>query len=107
MPDSTGSVIQVVVLLRAGAAGIAGLRAYEHKALPILREHGGKLISAFVPAQAGDGIPDEVHVLEFPSAAHLEAYRDDTRIVALAPERNAALSATTVFVSEQFVDYSG
>lgn len=98
-------MIQVVVLLRAGDGGLAGLHEFERKVLPVLREHGGRLVCAFAPEQAAAGTPDEIHVLEFPSREHLEAYRSDPRLAELAPLRESAISATTVYVAERSVDY--
>jgi len=99
------SAIQVVVLLRAGEPGLAGLREYERQVLPVLREHGGSLLAAFEPVKTSSDGPDEIHVLEFSSAEHLQAYRNDSRIEALAALRESVISATTVYVSERSVDY--
>jgi len=99
------SAVQVVVLLRAGEPGLAGLREYERQVLPVLREHGGRLLAAFEPVKTSPDAPDEIHVLEFPSTEHLQAYRNDPRIEALAALRESAISATTVYVSERSVDY--
>ena len=98
-------VIQVVVLLRAGDLGLAGLRVYERQVLPVLREHGGRLLSAFEPVKNAPDAPDEIHVLEFPSSEHLQAYRNDPRTEALSALRVTAISATTVYVSKRSVDY--
>jgi uncharacterized protein (DUF1330 family) len=98
-------VIQVVVLLRAGDPGLVGLREFERKVLPVLREHGGRLVYAFEPEKTAPDAPDEIHILEFPSREHLEAYRGDPRLAKLAALRESAISATTVYVAERSVDY--
>ena len=74
--------------------------------LPVLREHGGRLLAAFEPEQAAGEAPGEIHILEFPSREHLEAYRSDPRLEELAPLRESAISATTVYVSKRSVDYT-
>ncbi len=96
-------MFQVLVLLYAGESGLEGLRAFEQKAIQLIREHEGVLISAFNPHQP-DG-PDEIHLLQFPSESHLQAYLADPRTAALTPERNKALRQTIVYTSAQFQNY--
>ena len=97
-------------MLYAGEHGVSALRAYESKAIPILREHGGQLLSAFTPAPSSNqeqvsAMPDEVHVIEFPSAEQFERYCADSRVAALRNERAEAIANSVVFVSGYFVDY--
>ena len=95
-------MLRIVALLYAGPTGADGLRAYERRVLPILCEHGGRVVMAFTPDEPG---PDEVHVLEFPSAAAFAAYRADERIAALAAERSAAIARTELYSAERLIDY--
>ena len=98
--------MQVLALLHVGEGGIDTLRAFEHQALAILREHGGTLISAFEPERAGeDGIPDEIHLLEFPTAEVFAAYRADPRLADLGDLRARAIASTVVYVARRTVRY--
>lgn len=98
-------MIQVVVLLRAGERGVAGLREYEREVLPVLREHGGRLLAAFEPIKEAPDAPDEIHVLQFSSRDQLQSYRGDARIEALASVRQRLIAETTAYVSKRRVDY--
>ena len=98
-------MIQVVALLVARDGDLDALRAYERQVLPLVAEHGGRLITAFEPVgREAPEAPDEVHVLEFPSEAAFASFRDDPRRAALA-EQTTALSKATVFVSARQVEY--
>ncbi len=99
-------MISMVVLLKAGTDGLPGLRRYEEQILPILREHGGKLIVAFNPMDTGADAPDEIHVIQFPSEQKLQAYRDDARTLSLSAQRQTAIASTTVYASNQVIEYS-
>ena len=74
------------------------LRRYEQKAFGIIREHGGKILSAFSPSV--DAHLDEIHLVEFPSLEHFERYRKDFRLENLADEREKAVRSATVIMSE-------
>ncbi len=95
-----------MALLEARDGDLDALRTYERRVLPLVANHGGRLITAFEPAGRGTpGIPDEVHVLEFPSEDEFASFRDDPRRTALADDQAAALSGATVFVSAHLVSY--
>lgn len=97
-------MLRIVALLYAGATGPDGLRAFEGRTLPLLRSHGGRLLLAIAPEDAGDG-PDEIHVLEFPSRDAFDAYRADPRVLALADERAAAISRSEVYTAHAPISY--
>lgn len=99
--------MQVLALLYAGAGGVDALRDFEHRALTVLRSHGGTLISAFEPENNGTtDTPDEVHLLEFPSATVFAAYRADPRLEALSDLRANAIARTVVYVSQKQLEYA-
>lgn len=50
---------------------------YESKVLPLLPRHGGKLEIRLQIRKTGPQQPDEIHVISFPSAGDMEAYRHD------------------------------
>ena len=98
----------MLALLHAGATGPKGLHHFERKAVRLIQSHGGRILSAFNPrGHERSEIPDEVHLIEFPSDSAFQAYREDPALIALSAEREAAISATTVYVSEQLIPYQG
>lgn len=57
-------MIQIIALLYASENGLEGLRAFESTVIPILREHGGNLISASTNNARTPDDPDEIHVTD-------------------------------------------
>lgn len=99
-------MLDVVVLLYG--TGVGAIAEFEREAIPMLREHGAELLSAFRPEPAtggGAAAPDEVHVLRFPSQAAFAAYRADRRLARLSGVRQRVIARSEVLVSRQRVDY--
>jgi uncharacterized protein (DUF1330 family) len=105
--EETLLMIHILAMLHAGAGGVKSLRAYERKVMPILEEHGGKLLSAFTP-QGHDQpeCPDEVHLLEFPSDEAFQSYLSDERVTGLSEMRGVAIAKAVVYVSKEIVSYA-
>jgi hypothetical protein len=82
--------VRYLFIARIPPAGVADFQAYESSVLPLLAEHAARLEHRF---RAADGCL-EVHVLHFPTAEALTAYRDDPRRAELAPALDAS-GATT------------
>ena len=98
-------MIQVISLLYAGEGGYAALKAHEHRIMPILHDHGGRLISASKPSDPRDGDPDEIQVAHFDDLAALTAFRTDPRHAALTAQRRHALRDVRLYLTDQFVTY--
>lgn len=99
-------MIHVVALLRARGGDLAALRDYEALVLPMMADHGGRLVSAFRPeTTGGDHAPDEVHILAFPTRADLQAYREDKRHADLSLLRANAIERTFVLIPAEVIDY--
>lgn len=99
-------MIHILVMMHAGSDGIASLRDYESKVIPILEEHGGKLLSAFMPRDhERPECADEIHLVEFPSDEAFQSYRTDSRVTGLSQLRGAAISQSTIYVSKAMVEY--
>ena len=98
-------MIQIIALLYASKNGIEGLRAFESKVIPILREHGGRLISASSYAERKEGEADEIHVIQFPSHDAFEAYKQDARVIELRALKDEMISKTEVHVTDVFHEY--
>ena len=95
-------MIHILVIINAGAGGPKAMRQYESKVVPIMREHGGKLLSAFKPL---NNPPDEIHLIEFPSEEALKRYQQDSRVVELKAEREIAIARTDLYVSSEIINY--
>jgi hypothetical protein len=89
----TGTDVTLCAIFRIPAAGLAAFQAYEAAVLPLLAEHDGTLQRRL---RTGDGAT-EVHVIHFPSAARLDAYRADPRRAAHAGRFTESGAAVEVF----------
>jgi len=87
--------VVLCVLLWARAGEEDTLVEYEDRVLTLLPDHGA-FVRQRVRSDGGDGAPFEVHVLEFPSEAALEAYMSDERRVALSSLRERGIARTQV-----------
>ena len=104
----TKNMIHVLAMLHAGNEGIEGLQDYESRVIPIMSAHGGRLLSAFRPkGSEHPEIPDEIHLIEFPSEEAFQAYRSDPEVARLAERRGVVISKTAIYVSEELLDYKG
>ncbi len=90
-------------MINAGAGGLEAISRYESKVVPIIREHGGKIISAFKPL---NNPPDEIHLIEFPSKEALAQYQQDSRVVELKAEREKAIAKTDLYISSEIINYT-
>jgi uncharacterized protein (DUF1330 family) len=88
--------VSLCVLLWANPGQEPALTAYEDKVLGLLAEHGGRVLQRGSVVADGDGQPAEVQFLEFSSEAALAAYMNDSRRLALAADRDAAIARTDV-----------
>jgi uncharacterized protein (DUF1330 family) len=91
------------VLLWAHPGAEAALAAYEDTVLRLVPDHGGRVVlrarnSGVLRARTSgaEGGPAEIQVIEFPSAAALDAYMGDPRRTALAADRDRAVARTEI-----------
>jgi hypothetical protein len=78
-----------------------GFEAYERKVSRIMVRYGGVIECAIRTLRASDDLSDEpfeVHVLEFPSRALYDAYRDDAERRSLSGERAGIVTNTDILV---------
>lgn len=87
--------LTLCVLLWARPGATIALAAYEDQVLGLVPEHGGQVLQRARGSGEG-GQPLEIQLLEFPSAAALEAYMADGRRKALADMRDRAIARTEV-----------
>ncbi len=67
--------VTLCAIFRVPADGIAAFQAYEDAVLPLLASHGATL-QRRLRAGAGEA---EIHLIWFPSGAHLTSFRADPR----------------------------
>ena len=87
--------LTLCVLLWARPGAEDGLIAYENKVLDLVPGHGGRVLQR-ARGSGADGQPLEIQLLEFPSAAALDAYMKDDRRTSLAAERDRVIARTDV-----------
>jgi hypothetical protein len=88
--------VTLCVLLWARAGHADALIAYEDAVLQLVPDNGGR-VRERVRSDGADGAPLEIHVLEFPSDAALDAYMQDPQRAALADARDRAIERTEVY----------
>lgn len=71
----------------------AEFEAYERSAAAILSDYSGAITLAFQP---DDEPGAEWHVVTFPDAAALAAYRQDERVAALKSQRDTLITSTYI-----------
>ena len=87
--------VTLCVLLWARTGMEAGLISYEDQVLSLIPGHGGRVVQRARGGGTG-GQPLEIQLLEFPSAAALDAYMADDRRTSLAAERDRVIARTEV-----------
>lgn len=80
--------VALLVKLTFVAEKMAEFEAFERTAAAILSGYGGTIVLVFRPTDE-PGI--EWHVVTFPDAAAFTAYRQDERVAALKPQREALI----------------
>src|SRR4051812_32892087 len=69
---------------------------FESQAAEIMATHGGRIERVIRPLEPmSETVPNEIHILTFPSSASWLNYRADPEILTLADQRAAAVSHTT------------
>jgi uncharacterized protein (DUF1330 family) len=75
---------------------------FEAEASRIMRRHGGRIERRLAAAALTDGdndVPDEVHLVTFPSRQSFEAYRIDPELAPLAELRARAIRRSVIWQS--------
>lgn len=91
-------MISVVAILKVRDS--EAFHAFESRAVPIMRSHGGVLVSAFETDDV------EVHFIQFPTLAALDSYRSDPALKALDKLRMEAILDRQVYISRKDKSYA-
>lgn len=91
------SSVTLCVLLWPHEGRAEALAAYEDQVLVLVADHGGQVLQrARTVGAPGEGEPQEVHLIEFPDEAALDAYLVDPRRTRMSGQRDAAIARTQV-----------
>jgi uncharacterized protein (DUF1330 family) len=85
--------LTLCALLWARPGEERALIAYEDAVLQLVAVHGGHVVQRARTDGVGDA-PLEIHLLQFPSEAALEAYMDDPNRLELQADRDRAIART-------------
>lgn len=88
--------IRLCVLLWPAEGAEADLRGYEDAVLPLLDEHGGRLVARETVVRGSEDDPLEVQLIELRDQAGLDGYLADPRRLALEDERAQAIARTRI-----------
>jgi uncharacterized protein (DUF1330 family) len=91
-----GPAVTLVVSLWLAGGDVAAFESFEQRAAEVMAPHGGRIASV-VRCGGGPDEPFEVHVVTFPSAAALKAYREDPRQAELRAQRERVIARTEVW----------
>jgi uncharacterized protein (DUF1330 family) len=87
----------LVVTLEVRREAAVEFRAYETAAARIMTAYGGRIEREVeVESEAGASTFREIHIVSFPDAAALDAYRRDSELAGLAAMRERAVESTIV-----------
>lgn len=90
----------VVALIYVNPEGRRDYEHFEREASRIMARHGGRIerrVGTLQEPEATGDMPDEVHLVTFPSRQSLEAYRTDPALKELATLRARAIRRTVLW----------
>jgi len=92
----------LIVLLYIDSEHRNDYERFETEASRIMMRHGGRIERRMATSElpgSGDDVPDEVHLVTFPSQDGFEAYRLDPELAPLAGLRARAIRHTVIWQS--------
>ncbi len=96
--------LTLVVALWLKDDNVAAFESFEEQAAAVMARHDGR-IESVVRCSGNSGEPFEVHIVTFPDAAALRAYREDALMAALRPLRERAIARTEIWLGEERAPY--
>jgi uncharacterized protein (DUF1330 family) len=98
--------MMLVVILTVKRAELSTFRDFERQAAGIMAAHGGRIERVVeLEATAEQETFKEVHLVRFTDADSFAAYRNDERLIALAPLRTRAIISTEILKGKDGPDY--
>ena len=88
--------LRLCVLLWPAEGADTEFRRYEDAVLPLLDEHGGRLISRETVCRASEEDPLELQMIELRDQAALDDYMSDPRRLALDDQRTRTIRRTQI-----------
>jgi uncharacterized protein (DUF1330 family) len=92
------SEVRLTVKLWVKDEAFMTFEKFENAAFKIMEAHGGKVLKIDQNHTASDGLPHEVHYLEFQSMAAFDAYKADPALALMADLRERCIAKTEVTV---------
>lgn len=96
--------VTLIVSLWLKGDDVAGFEEFERQAATLMAAHGGR-IESVVRCGGEAGAPFEVHVVSFPDAAAVAAYRGDPRLAKLLPLRERVIARTEIWTGQRRTPY--
>jgi uncharacterized protein (DUF1330 family) len=99
--------VTLVVILTVRREALDAFRQFEHQAARVMADHGGRIErTVVVDTPDAPALVKEIHVVTFPDASALRAYRADERLGALAALREASVVHTEILAGEDGPSYA-
>jgi len=92
----------LIVLLHIDPEHMDDYERFEAEASRIMARHGGRIerrLATSAPAGTDGDVPDEVHLVTFPTPDSFEAYRRDPALPPLSDLRARAIRRTVIWQS--------
>src|SRR5262245_5861347 len=107
LPTAAGERrITLVAILTVRRQAISAFRTFERRGAAVMARHGGAIERTIaVPVEEGSGLFREIHLVTFPSAEALAAYRGDEALRELTSLRESSVVATEILIGEDGPDY--
>lgn len=93
------------VLVKLEVIDFSALDQFEKEAALIMKSYGGEILSAFETERNAENSGEEIHILQFPSKAHFEQYREDQRLKVLSELREQAIRTTEITICLRVKSY--
>ena len=94
------------ILVTINVKNFDALEVFERRAVEIMRDHDGNMVSVFEIERNPDGSGQEIHLIQFPDEENFLSYRTDSRLTEYADLRGKAIESMEVVMSSKVKSYS-
>jgi antibiotic biosynthesis monooxygenase (ABM) superfamily enzyme len=97
------SGIILVVQLFINADREAEFRQFEMEAARIMKNYGGQIEKVIRPiiSEQKEALPQEIHIVSFPSLKDFEVYQEDSDLAKLTTLRQCAIARTEITIGKE------